>query len=327
MITKKIVCILPILLILCGCCGSSCGESDKPQEQSCSYQQTQDKVSAVETIDDIASTKLSDEKKTQTAQVSQPEAQSGPTVYLFDEKGGYPDNILSDFMYFVPLISPVAVSATQSQENTQGGHLLSYTAERKGNSFYVSCEFRMKGSGWFTNKFDNDAMIEWNVKKTKKQTLKNILDYIKFEGEGYGRIEAKGTISGSKLTTESVNVYFNARGADSPVSVGLFDVDASKKTDGAYSPYNRKVARVNVLSFEKSSSEPRMGIKIAAVGASEDKLGTWAHIVGAIGNWFIPPIEIDRLGNDTMLNFGAELYQKSPTFTFPIAKNLKRLDS
>jgi len=248
----------------------------------------------------------------------------GPTVYLFGKDGEFPDNKLADFMYFVPLISPVLVSAVTSQNNTQGGHLLSYESDQSKDSFNVACEFRMKGEGSYLNEFDSDAMIEWNMKSAGGKTvLKNILNYIKFEGEGYGRIEARGTIAGSKMTVEDVDVHFDARGAESPVTIGLYDTDISKKSGGSYIRYNYKVARITTLSFERSEGAPKLGIKIAAVGSSEGTLGVWAHIKGFFGNFFIDPIEIDRLGNDTMLEFGLGLYNKEAKFTFPKAKNLK----
>jgi hypothetical protein len=257
-------------------------------------------------------------------QVQNSTGDKGPTVYLFGKNGDYPDNKLSDFMYFVPLISPVPVSAVTSQNNTQGGHILSYESRRTGSSFYVTCEFRMEGKGFYIDEFDDDAMAEWNIKSAgNKKVLKNILDYIKFEGEGYGRIEAKGEITGTKMMVENVEVRFNARGAESPVTVGLYDVDITKKTDGHYRQYNKKVARITTLTFNRSEAAPRLELKISAVGKDEESLGTWAHIKGFLGNFFIEPIEIDKLGNNTMLEFGLSLYEKEATFTFPKARNLK----
>lgn len=248
---------------------------------------------------------------------------NGPTVLLFNEGGEYPENTLADFMYFVPLISPVPVSAVISSDNTQSGHLLSYENDVKGDRFYAACEFRMKGKGFYLNELDDDAMVEWNTKFTSnKKVLKNILDYIKFEGEGYGRIEVKGTITGSVMTVEEVEVRFDARDSESPVVVGLYDVDITEKRDGSYTVYNKKVARITKLTFERSEGVPRMGLKISAVGKDEESLGTWAHIKGAVGNFFIEPIEIDKLGNETMLEFGLVLYNREAKFTFPRAKNL-----
>lgn len=249
---------------------------------------------------------------------------NGPTVFLFNKSGGYPDNTLADFMYFVPLISPVPVSASTSENNAQGGHLLSYESDTNSDSFYVACDFRMEGDGFYINTFDKDAMVEWNIKSAgNKKVLKHILDYIKFEGKGYGRIEARGTIKGSKKTVEKVEVRFDARDAESPVTVGLYDVDVTKKKDGHYTRYNKKVARITTLKFERTDRAPKMDLNVSAVGKDEDSLGTWAHITGFFGNFFIEPIEIAPIGNNTMLEFGLSLYNKQATFTFPKAQNLK----
>ncbi len=304
---NKFLLILVVICILLGCNSrKTSGDDGRVQRPGVSkFNETGSDDTAVQA-----------QKKTDEAK--------GPTVYLFDKNGEYPDNKLSDFMYFVPLISPVPVTAVTSQNNTQGGHLLSYEKGQTGDSFYVTCDFRMEGKGFYTDEFDGDAMIEWNIKSVNnKKVLKNILDYIKFEGEGYGRIEATGTISESKMTVENVEVHFDARGAESPVMVGLYDVDVTKKKDGHYFGYNKKVARITTLTFERSVTAPKMGIKISAVGKDEESLGTWEHIVGFFGNLFINPIEIDKLGNDTMLEFGLSLYKKDATFTFPKAKNLK----
>jgi hypothetical protein len=297
---KKIFVSIVVICILLGC-------KKKPSSDGSAAQQT--------TTSGFNETVVQAQKDT---------GDKGPTVYLFDKNGGYPDNTLSDFMYFVPLVSPVPISAVTSQNNTQGGHILTYESGQTKDSFYVACEFRMEGEGFYLNEFDDDAMVEWNIKSIdNKKVLKNILDYIKFEGEGYGEIEAKGTTSGSAMMVEKVEVRFNARGAESPVTVGLYDVDTSKKTDGHYRQYNKKVARIMTLTFNRSEAVPKLELKISAVGKDEESLGTWAHIKGFLGNFFIEPIEIDKLGNNTMLEFGLSLYKKNATFTFPKAKNLK----
>lgn len=248
---------------------------------------------------------------------------NGPTIALFGEGGQYPENRLADFMYFVPLISPVTVTSVISVDNNQVGYLLSYERQEETDSFSVSCEFRMKGKGFYLNKFDPNEMVERNAKSAdQKKMLKDILDYIKFEGEGYGRIVAKGTINDSNVTVEEVDVHFDARGAQSPVTVGLYDVDIANSKDGNLNRYDYKVARVSTLSFNKNDGTPRMGIKISAVGKDEESLGAWEQIKGYVGNFFIKPIEIDKLGNETMLEFGLGLYNKEAKFTFPKAKNL-----
>jgi hypothetical protein len=80
---------------------------------------------------------------------------------------------------------------------------------------------------------------------------------------------------------------------------------------------------VNSLIFKKSEKDPRMGIKVASISKSPDSEGFWDNIRGAIANLFIRPPKIDKLGNDTMLDFGYALLKQTPEFTFPKAKNIK----
>jgi len=253
---------------------------------------------------------------------SDSKALGGPTVIL------KPDKVLKnptpDFMYFVPLISPTLVYSETSKGNGQKSGLIS--CERKSNSktFSVSGEFQMQGSGFHTNKFDSAGMITRNTKGLKKgKPIKNILGYIKFEGEGYGLIEINGKLKGKKSTAKEVKVHFNGRGETSPVTVGLYSV---KSVNGEYkyeNRYNEIVARVNILTFDKSTDKPLMGIKVSAIYAEGSKPGFWGKLKGAIANFFIKPLEVDKLGNDTMLNFGHAILNEKPAFTFPKAKNIK----
>jgi hypothetical protein len=156
------------------------------------------------------------------------------------------------------------------------------------------------------------------------ETLTNMLDYIQFKGEGFGRIEVTGTITGSIQTVTEVDVWFNAGGHKSPVTIGLYDV---KPRDGQYRYENRSnqvVARVNSLLFKKSERDPRMGIKVASVSKSPDFDVFWASIKGAIANLFIRPPLVDKLGNDTMLDFGYAVLKQKSEFVFPKAKNIQK---
>ena len=249
-------------------------------------------------------------------------ASTGPTVILKSDK--VLKNPTPDFMYFVPLISPTLVYSETSTDNTQKSGLIGYVRKSTTKSFYVSGEFQMQGNGFHNNKFDAAEMIARNTKKLKKgKPLKNILGYIKFEGEGYGWIEIKGKMEGEKATATEVKVHFNGRGKTSPVTVGLYSV---KAVNGEYkyeNRYNEIVARVNTITFNKSTDKPLMGIIVSAVYTEGGKPGFWGKLKGSIANLFIKPLEIDKLGNDTMLDFGSALFEEKETFTFPNAKNLK----
>jgi hypothetical protein len=252
-------------------------------------------------------------------------ALSGPTVMLKADK--VLKNPTPDFMYFVPLISPTLVYSETSKGNGQKSGLIAYERKSTSKTSYVSGEFQMQGSGFHNNKFDSAGMIARNTKGLKKgKPLKNILGYIKFEGEGYGRIEVKGKIKGKKSTATEVKVHFNGRGKTSPVTVGLYSV---KPVNGEYkyeNRYNEIVARVNTLTFDKSTANPLMGIKVSSIYAEGGKPGFWGNLKGALANLIIKPLGIDKLGNDTMLDFGCALFEEKETFTFPKAKNLKADD-
>jgi hypothetical protein len=248
----------------------------------------------------------------------------GPSVLLSYSRQTFEKNPISSFMYFIPLISLTFVDRETSANNEQEVGIISYEKRVTSNSFYVTCEFEILGKGFHKNTFDPEKMIAQHIGNFKKgEPLVNTLDYIKFEGEGFGRIEVKGTIDGSAQTVTEVDIHFNARDRKSCVTIGLYDV---KPKDGQYKYENRSnqiVARVNSLIFKKTAQTPRMGIKVASISDSEKSEGFFSGIKGAIANLFINPPVITKLGNDTMLNFGYALQKQKPAFTFPKADNLR----
>ena len=248
----------------------------------------------------------------------------GPTMIMNYSKKKFVKNPIASFMYFVPLIAPTLVDNISSVDNTQQLGIISHKIKVKSKSFYVACEFEVLGNGFHMNTFDPVGMIAVHTDElTKGKTIKNILDYIKLDGDAFGIFKVKGTITGSTRTVTEVNMQFNARGHKSPVTIGLYDV---KPKDGEYKYENRSnevVARVNTLAFKKAEKAPRMGIKVASVSKSEGSEGFWNRFKGAIANLFIKPPRVDKAGNTTMLEFGYALLQKNSMFTFPKAKNIK----
>ncbi|MGD0022610.1 MAG: hypothetical protein ABSC54_09945 [Smithellaceae bacterium] len=178
------------------------------------------------------------------------------------------------------------------------------------------------------NTFDSAGLIAAQTDELNEEgnAMTNMLDYIKFDGDGFGVIEVKGTITGSTKIVTEVDIQFNARGHESPVTIGLYDI---KPKDGEYKYKNRSnevVARVNTLSFRKTADDaPRMGIKVASISGKEESGGFFSGLKGAIANLLIKPPKVDKLGNTTMLEFGYALLQKKTTFTFPKAKNIKEI--
>jgi hypothetical protein len=245
--------------------------------------------------------------------------QFGPTVSLVCNK----PNPLNEFMYFVPLISPVEVTNQRSEDNKQVGYVTSYQRQINADTFIVSCEFTMQGAGHNINDFDKKAMIARNEKDVKNgKPIRNILDYIKFNGEGMGRIDVYGTISNRVRTVTRVEVHFNVGEAQSPVYAGLYSIEPNNGKYLYENRYGMKVARVNTLIFTKDGDVPRMDIKVDAVGTMEDEMGIMGRIIGVIANMIIQPLEISKIGNDEMLKLGLALSESKETFTFPKAQNL-----
>lgn len=252
----------------------------------------------------------------------------GPTVILGYSKETFGNNPVSSFMYFIPLISPTLVDRQNSANNTQEAGIVSYERNIAAKSFSVTCDFEIRGQGFHKNTFDPAGIIgSRSLELRKYETLSHALDYIKFEGEGLGRIEVKGTITDLTETVTSVDLQFNVGGRTSPVTIGLYDI---KPQDGQYLYQNRSnelVARVNTLAFRKSATTPRMGLSVASIARAEKRDGFFARVKGTIANLFIKPPKIDDLGNETLLNFGYAIFKQEAEFTFPIATNIKEESS
>ena len=253
--------------------------------------------------------------------------EEGPTVLLNYSRETPKKNSIRSFIYFIPLVSPVPVGRQVGPENHQQAAIISYEKKVTSKSFHVTCEFEMSGDGFCKFTFDPAGMIAERVteaKKAKGETLANVLDYINFEGEGYGVIRIKGTRADTVETVTAVELEFNGKGRRSPVTIGLYEL---KCKDGQYRYGNKSnniVARVNSLAFKKGEN-PRMGITVASISRRADGDGLIGQIKAAVANLFIKPVRIDPVGNDAMLKFGYALAVQKPTFTFPKADNLKEI--
>jgi len=247
---------------------------------------------------------------------------AGPTVSLSYQDNATELNKATDFLYFVPVISMTAVDCSASEENSQTSRITDYHKTRQGDQFTVECRFEMRGRGWHKNRYDPASLIAWLSRDKESGDLKNLLEYIAFEGEGLGRVEVIGRLVGDQAEVEAVRVHFNADGHASPVRAGLYSV---KRKDGGYRYENRydpQVVRINTLEFQRSEGTPKMAVSVASVVAAGKSEGLWGRIKGAIANLFIPPVEIAEQGQEAMLDFGKALHDQAPTFTFPKAKNL-----
>jgi hypothetical protein len=250
---------------------------------------------------------------------------SGPTIRLEYDPRNDVSNPVSTMMYFVPLISTTLVDCRPSENNQQVSSILAYRRENEKGQFRVVCEFDHKGTGSYTCVYEPNSMVAFQKSITKPgKPMKNILDYIKLEGDGFGWMEVKGqTIKGEPEVRE-VRVHFNGRDCKSPITIGLYDIEPRKGVYEYANRSNQMVARVNTLTFRKTPAEekPAMLVEVASIVSANEKEGFWGNLVGAFANLFIPPVEVDKDGNDAMIQFGYALLKGQPTFTFPRAKNL-----
>ncbi len=248
--------------------------------------------------------------------------ETGPTIVLDYGNTKGRANSARDFMYFVPIVSPTLIECQTSRANTQTARLISFRKELVDDGFLVQCEFEMKGKGYHKNRYLPASMIDKYSVNCKGKTLKNMLDYIVVEGGGYGSIEVSGNIVNGTEVVNDVKIHFNGRGCKSPVRIGLYNV---KRANGKFDYADRcheMIVRVNTLAFKRSDEDAKMGVVVASITKARKKEGLWARFVGAVANLFIPPVEIDPVGNRAMLDFGHALCKQEKLFTFPKAKNL-----
>jgi hypothetical protein len=253
-------------------------------------------------------------------------APDGPTLQLGVEEKGASTNSMEAFMYFVPLISPEPVSNLTSPGSTQLARLTAASRHVSGNSFSASCEMEFTGAGWQKSIFDLSYEIHRHEQALKDGgTLAHMLKSIALEGAGVATMEVEGTVSAGAWTVSEVRLRFNAHGQASPVTIELCDV---KYLDGDFRQVNGVVAKVNTLTFRRQAKAPKMEVTVASIRNKDAGDGIWqslkGKVEGAAVNMFLPPLPVEEVGNRAMLDFGLALISGAPTFTFPLAKNLKQ---
>jgi hypothetical protein len=254
-----------------------------------------------------------------------PPSGTGPTVRLECDPRNEAPNPVSSMMYFVPLISTTLVDCQASENNQQVSSILAFHRENTSGRFRVICEFDHKGAGSYTCAYEPNSMIAFHQSNIKPgKPMKNVLDYIKLEGDGFGWMEVKGQTVKGKPEVREVRVHFNGKGAKSPVTIGLYDLEPRNGVYAYANRSNQMVARVNMLTFRKTPADekPKMLVEVASIVAANEKEGFWGNLVGAFANLLIPPVDVDEDGNDAMIQFGFALFKGQTSFTFPRAKNL-----
>ncbi len=260
--------------------------------------------------------------------------QTGPKVPLVCSENPEEKTLVADFMYFVPLTSLADVEVKISKKNTQVTWLNKCKTKTGFWNFKTVCEFTIQGKGTQTTVFDPMQIIErtlGNEKNKNKQKLTHLLEYIRFDGAGCGKLVIKGKAEKNKEYVTQVVVSFNDKGHKSPVTAGLYDVEANRKGKFKYeNRTNNIIARINSLTFnktiagKKNKDVPKLAMSLASVYDENKKNGILGNLKAIVANLFIEPIEITVVGNDAMLDFGYAIYKEQQNFVFPKATNIKK---
>jgi len=251
-------------------------------------------------------------------------AATGPTLQ-FDYGTGTPHtNLLGQFMYFVPLVSPATVTVASNPGNTQCARVVSFHCQTNGTTFRAVCEFDFSGTGWLRDDFDQTYMLQRRDKELKAgKVIAHQLTSISVQGGGSGTLEIEGTLTNGQPTVVEMRLRFNHRGQPSPVNIHLQDL-ALRHGEVCYE--NETIARVNTLTFHQKSP-PKMEVTLASVKRADAGNGAWQAFVGSVkgaaANLLLPPLNITTNGQQTMMAFGRALATGQPSFTFPFAERLK----
>jgi hypothetical protein len=253
------------------------------------------------------------------------EETNGPTIHLGYGAEQAAPNAVADFMYFVPLISPLPVSSLTSPGCTQLVRITSTKRHLSSHSFVVTCEAELTGDGWQRSVFDLASSIRRHESQLQNGgSLARQLKSIDVEGAGAITMEVEGAVSNGLATVREVRLRFNAHGHVSPIWIDLCEI---RRLNGEAVPSNEILARVNTLTFRRQPGPPTMEVSVASVKHKEAGNGFWQNLkgrlAGAAANMFIDPLTVEAAGHQAMLDFGLALVSDAPAFTFPLARNLQ----
>ena len=249
-------------------------------------------------------------------------AATGPTIRLDYSSGKSLGNPVASFMYFVPLISPEPVSSVTSPGSTQVARVLSAKRKSTAHSFVVTCDFEFAGDGTQQSVLDLEPNIRRHRRKLEAGgSTGRQLSTITVGGPGSGVVEVEGTISNKVETVSEVRLRFNARGKTSPIAIEICDV---RYQEGEFRHVDEIIARVNSLTFNRKTDRPKMEVSVASVKKKNAGNSLWQNfkgsVVGMAVNLFIPPLTVEAVGHQAMLDFGQALASDARTFTFPSAR-------
>jgi hypothetical protein len=252
--------------------------------------------------------------------VSRAAETSGPTIHLNTDP-----NPVADFMYFVPLISPQPMASLSSLGGAQSVRILSTKRHLASHAFTLTCEAELTGDGWQRSVFDLAASIHRHEAQLENGCpMVRLLKSIEVKGAGEITMDVEGSLSNGLAVVKEVRLHFNAHGNASPVWLDLCEI---RRLNGEAKIGNEILARVNTLTFRRQTGPPTMEVSLASIKHKEAGNGFWQNlrgrIAGAAANMFLDPLTVEAAGHQAMLDFGLALISDSPTFTFPLARNLQ----
>jgi hypothetical protein len=248
---------------------------------------------------------------------------SGPTLSIEYKDGGQ-GNPVDTFMYFVPLVAPTTMDVYTDPNTTLNARIISRTSKESASKFTTTCIFEIRGSGVYEAFFEPTEMIAFNLEgDTKPRTLSHLLRSIRVDGPMYGTLEVCGVIQNGRRQVEQIQIRFDGAG-NSPVTAHLYDIKYDGKNCSFENRFHEQRARIDSLQFVRGGNPPRMITEIGAVAGENQKEGFMAAVKAMLANWFLPPLPISIVGNETMMNFGLALDSTQPAFTFPYAQKLRQ---
>ncbi len=247
----------------------------------------------------------------------------GPTLNIEYSNNGQ-GNEVDAFMYFIPLIMPTTVDVFTDPNITLNARVISRTSEETDDSFATTCIFEVKGQGVYEAIVDPNDMIAFSTKNDPNgSALRCLLRYIRVDGPMRGSLVVSGSIKNNQRQVDNVQARFDLDGK-SPVSVRLFDIKSVDKKFLYENRTNEQIARINTLSFTRGITPPTMEAEVSSIAKANHKEGFIASLKAMVANWFLPPVPITVIGNQTMMDFGTALDSTQTAFTFPYAENLRQ---
>lgn len=253
---------------------------------------------------------------------------SGPTVLLSYDDTTAIRNPIETFMYFIPLTSPVRVYIEKSEPNGQKAWITSYQLRKRKDTFRLRCEFTIAGDGYYINVFNHQDIIAYNTSFLSKPTTITNLDYMRFEGNGYGALEIEGYLDGNTPAISRLSIDFSEEKTRSPVMIGLYSIEP----EGEEYEYDKRShfvkARVDSIIFQNPTpgTPPKMQLKLSTYGSENSADGFASSIKAIIANLLVEPIYVNPAGNKALLEFAKAIYLKQDHYVFPEIERIILMD-